>query len=218
MSGRQGIPAERIEVIHNGVMPHPDYPEQDIAALRTKYGFAADDEVLGSLGRLDDIKGYDRLLRVFARLCRERKSLKLLLVGDGPSRAKLERQASELGIGERVVFAGFQEESRKFLELMDWFILSSWSEGLSVALLEAMAANVPVLVTDVGSNREVIANGEAGVLLPDDEGQWPAVAAEAMADRAGTGEKAVAARLRVERDYSLQTTLDKYERIYESLR
>ncbi len=218
MTARQGISAGRIDVIHNGVAPHPEYTEQEVSALRETCGLSAGDEVLGSLGRLDDIKGYDRLLRAFAKLCIERKALKLLLVGDGPSRTKLEGQAAELGIRERVIFAGFQEEARKFLELMDWFVLSSWSEGLSVALLEAMAANVPVLVTDAGSNREVIANGAAGVMLPDGEAQWPAVMAEAMADRVRTREKVVAARLRVERDYSLQTTLDKYERLYESLR
>ena len=161
MVRNQKIPRERITVVPNGVAPHPAFPAPALAALRRACGLPEAGFVIGSVGRLDRIKGYDRLLRAFAPLSAQGDSCVLLLVGDGAEREALDRQAHDLGVRGRIVFAGFQRESRQFLDLMDLFVLPSRSEGMSMALLEAMAAGVPVLVTDVGSNRELIANGRA---------------------------------------------------------
>ena len=178
------------------------------------------------MGRLAHVKGYDRLIRAFASLApsslnfpgasdrnaNRRSAPLLLLVGDGPERSSLERLARDLGVAGRVIFAGYQADPAPYLAAMNLFVLPSRSEGLSVALLEAMAAGVPVLVTEVGANREVIADGEAGTLLPDDEERWPVALASALADNAR--EKVAAAQARVKTHYSLETTLDQYEKIY----
>ncbi len=141
-------------------------------------------------------------------------AVSLLLVGDGPERGALEELARSLGIADRVRFAGFQADPQPLLKAMDLFVLSSRSEGLSMGLLEAMAAGVPVAVTDVGANREVIENGACGILLPEDEALWPGVLGAALADRGRLQSMAERARGRVEAHYSLQATLDGYENLY----
>jgi glycosyltransferase involved in cell wall biosynthesis len=139
----------------------------------------------------------------------------LLLVGDGPERANLERQARELGVADRVVFVGYQSAPLSYLEAMDLFVLPSRSEGLSVSLLEAMAAGVPVAVTDVGANKEVVDGGLCGIMLSDDEEQWSEVLYTVMKDKAGTAQRAQSAQQRVCACYSLDATLDGYERLYQ---
>ena len=222
------IPRRRIEVVANGV--GNENPKSEIrnprAELRRTLGLSDGATVIGSVGRLAHVKGYDRLIRAFASLApsslnfpgasdrnaNRRSAPLLLLVGDGPERSSLERLARDLGVAGRVIFAGYQADPAPYLAAMNLFVLPSRSEGLSVALLEAMAAGVPVLVTEVGANREVIADGEAGTLLPDDEERWPVALASALADNAR--EKVAAAQARVKTHYSLETTLDQYEKIY----
>ena len=138
----------------------------------------------------------------------------LLLVGDGPERANLERQAQELGVADRVIFAGYQADPQPYLGAMDCFMLPSRSEGVSVALLEAMGAGVPVVVTDVGANREVVEDGRCGVILPDDERHWPEAITSLITDPAAVTQRTQAAQLRVRTRYSLDATLDGYECLY----
>jgi glycosyltransferase involved in cell wall biosynthesis len=139
----------------------------------------------------------------------------LLFVGDGSERAALEQQARDLGVSDRVIFAGYQADPAPYLAAMDLFVLPSRSEGLSVALLEAMAAGVPVVVTDVGANREVVDGGKCGVILPDDERKWPDMIAAIMNNPETIADKIQVARQRVRTYYSLEATLDGYERLYE---
>jgi glycosyltransferase involved in cell wall biosynthesis len=158
----------------------------------------------------------------------------LLLIGDGPERRRLEEQSRLLGLGAHVVFAGYQPEPRRFLDLMDVFVLPSRSEGLSVALLEAMSAGCPAMVTDVGENRRVIADGEAGWLLPSDETKWgPFILtqaiyrrnrpgalepSEAAGDESGRARKVIAAAEKRVRDvYGAERTLSSYEEEYRAL-
>jgi glycosyltransferase involved in cell wall biosynthesis len=117
-----------------------------------------------------------------------------------------------LGITDRVKFAGFRPDARRLLGAMDLFVLSSRSEGLSVGLLEAMAEGVPVAVTDVGANLEVIENGKAGIVLPADEAEWPAILAHAV--RHAEPVKVSCAAERVRGRYAIDQTVDAYETLY----
>jgi glycosyltransferase involved in cell wall biosynthesis len=184
------------------------------AAFRIKMGIPAEALVFGSVGRLAQVKGIDRLIAAFAALKLPLSTTYLLLIGAGPEREALERQARELGVADRVIFAGFQGDPAPYLAAMDVFVLPSRSEGVSVALLEAMAAGVPVAVTDVGANREVIEEGRCGVILPAEECQWPEILAALLNDPEGSAIKQQAAKERVRTRYSLATTLDSYEQLY----
>src|SRR5690606_15548443 len=93
----------------------------------------------------------------------------LLMVGDGPDRAALEALARELDINARVIFTGFKTKPADFLAALDLFLLSSFTEGTSMTLLEAMSLGIPAVVTDVGGNPEIIEQGSTGLLTPSDD-------------------------------------------------
>ena len=215
----QGTSRDRLRVIPNGVAPHLHHGPEELTELRRQLRIRDDEFIVGSVGRLDHIKGYDRLLNAFASVAGPDNTL--VLVGDGPERGALESMAEDLGVSGSVVFTGYRDDPGKYIELMDLFVLPSRSEGLSIALLEAMAARCPVAVTDVGENRRVIDDGKAGFLLPDDEVQWEEFLKsfehptsklggemEVMLDRAVD---------RVAERYSLASTLDAYEEVYREV-
>jgi glycosyltransferase involved in cell wall biosynthesis len=214
-------------------------------AVKKMLGIPDSAFVIGTVGRLAHVKGCDRLIAAFAALnrlqlfgCRvpqllsespkasispplttqQRDNLTtyLLLTGSGPELEALQRQARELGVSDRVIFAGYQADPTPYLAAMDLFVLPSRSEGLSIALLEAMSAGVPVAVTDVGASREVIEDGKCGAVLPEDEGKWPEILAEVLRDKEGLARRRDAAVSRVRDCYSLEATLDGYEAVYNN--
>lgn len=214
-----GVAPERFKVVPNGVPPHHALSNAAFASLRARWGVGDDDTVIGSVGRLDAVKSYDRLLRAFAVVkvaaLPDVGRTRLLLVGDGEERGALQALADDLGVGADVVFAGLQTEARDFYDLMDLFVLPSRSEGLSIALLEAMAAGVPVLVTDVGESRAVVDDGRCGTVLPEDPAQWPeAIARVLLRDEAEDERESAAARRRVAESYSNDASVDAYETVY----
>jgi len=207
------IGRESLTVIPNGIGA---VTLLDRREARGRLGVDDAVKVMGSVGRLAEVKGYDRLIPVFADLAEKADDRwTLVLVGDGPSRGALEALATSHGIRDRVVFAGARPDARELMRAFDLFILPSRSEGLSIALLEAMSASVPVLVTDVGENRRVLDDGRCGTLLPDDEAGWGTVLAEAMAGNGCEG-KAELALERVRAQYSQAATLAAYEVTYET--
>jgi glycosyltransferase involved in cell wall biosynthesis len=128
--------------------------------------------VVGSVGRLEARKGHDRLLEALGALSAgaNGSAPQLLLVGDGPLREGLQAQARALGVDGAVHFVGRLEDVRPALAAMDVFVLPSREEGMSNALLEAMAAGRPVVATDVGGNGEIVRAGQTGLLVRADDG------------------------------------------------
>jgi glycosyltransferase involved in cell wall biosynthesis len=210
--------SRRAVVIPNGVTQHRRAGSVEIEALRGELGLAPGCRVVGYVGRLMSVKGVDRLLWAFGAMAvTGERPCKLLLVGDGPERVNLERQARMLDVSDKLIFAGFQADARRFYDLMDCFVLPSRSEGLPVALIEAMSAGVPVLATDVGANREVMMDGAAGTLLPVDCARWPALLRSAMEPGEVIRRKAELGMARVTADYSEDATVQAYERVYEEV-
>ena len=223
MARRLWIPRSRVSVIVNGIdakrfQVSGCRVQEDADRLRVRdlLRIPRDAIVIGSVGRLAQVKGYDRLIKA-ASLSTVHRSLftgYLLLVGDGPERGALEEQAQSLGIGDRVRFAGFQANPAPYLAALDGFVLPSRSEGLSVSLLEAMAAGVPVFVTDAGASREVVEDGACGTLLPDEESGWMEVIGAGLAPGGRATGLVTRARARVTENYSLDATLGAYEALY----
>ena len=142
----------------------------------------------------------------------------LLLVGDGPEREKLEKLVRDLGLDEVVAMPGMQKDVRPWLDCMDVFCLTSITEGTSITLLEAGACGIPAVVTDVGGNREVVEDGETGIVVPsgDEEGIAAAIAKlegdEALRCRMGE-----AAGERVAERYSVEQMVEQYAALYEQI-
>jgi glycosyltransferase involved in cell wall biosynthesis len=122
--------------------------------------------VIGGIGRLDPVKGYDSLIQVVARLVAEFPNVILALAGSGPDRERLNRIARESGIESRVRFLGFHADVRPVYQAFDVFAMPSLSEALPYAVLEAMASGLPVVGTIVGGVPEIIVPGETGLLVP----------------------------------------------------
>jgi len=164
---RSGIPAERIFVRHNIVAPFVPPPPGEVAALRDSLAIPPDVRVVLVVGRLSQEKGHADLLEAIALLqaARDCRGIRFVLVGDGPERAALEKRSQELGIAGCVLFTGHQDSIRTYYGLAEAFVLPSHSEGSPNALLEAMAAGLPIVSTDAGGAAELVSNGNTALVV-----------------------------------------------------
>lgn len=150
-----GLPSGRMIVLHNGV-PEPARGTSEPGLRRP---------VVGAVGRLEPLKGFDVLIDALAEL----PGVTAVVAGEGPAREALLQRARERSVADRFVLLGRQHEIGPFLRSLDVFVLPSRLEGLSLALLEAMAAQAAAVATDVGGTREALAPGETGLLVPPDD-------------------------------------------------
>lgn len=171
-AAEHGVDPEKLCYIPNGIdleeFKRAQPPEQAKAALELKQ----DEHAIVVVCRFSTEKGVDRAIHLFAKLRQSRSDLRLHLVGDGPQRHALESLAHQLGLMPHIQWWGWQKDTRPILEAMDTLILPSYTEGLPNVILEAMALGVPVAATSVGAVPDVLAHGESGVMLLDDEDRW----------------------------------------------
>lgn len=163
----RGVAESRIRVQH---MPIRRFAvsEADSDALKMELRLVPEARVILTVGRLSREKGHKDLISAFA-LLRQRKAgdgLRLVIVGDGPERGRLEQQARECDVREQVVFSGHRDDAKRFYGMADVFALPSYTEGTPNVLLEAMAAGLPVVSTNVGGIPELATDGENALLVP----------------------------------------------------
>jgi len=203
-------------------------------ALKEQYGIAPDCCVIGSVGRLVDWKRHDVLIQAVETLLLQGNDVSLLIVGDGPSRASLQVLINVKGISHRVFLVGRKENVADFLSAMDIFALTSSSspsmhatgagrlgasptefEGISNALLEAMACGLPVVATDVGGTPEIVSDGQTGYLFaPGDFGTLNDALATLVRDKELRTRMGNSARKSIEDRFSLMTMVHKYQELY----
>lgn len=214
----EGLDADEIEIIYNGVQSEPARTSQERDAMRRELGFGPDCFVVGTAGRFDPIKNLSMLVESFAEAAAERPQLRALLVGDGPTADAVRSQVEDLGLAERVCIPGFRDDVRRLVQCMDLFVLSSLSEGTSMALLEAMAAGVPVAVTRVGGNSEIVLDGETGWVVPSGsvEGLTAAIM-EAVRDDVKRMAMGLAGRRRFEARFTFDRMIDGYRQCYREM-
>ena len=158
---------ERVEVIPLGLdLARFQRARPATPMLRPALGLAEGAPLLGIVGRLVPIKDHDTLFQAMTLLPSADPPAHLAVVGDGEERARLERAAGRLGLGARIHFLGWRADLETILRELDVVICASKNEGTPVALIEAMAAGVPVLSTDVGGVADLVAHGETGWLVP----------------------------------------------------
>jgi L-malate glycosyltransferase len=211
-----GFSRERVEVIYNGIEPcQPPAPAQRHTA-RQRLGLADDCLVVGTVARLDPVKDLGTLITAFARVLTSVPSALLLIVGDGSERERLERQAATLNIASRTVFTGQRADVRELLPALDVFVNSSTSEGVSVTILEAMAAGLPVVATSVGGTPEVVVDGVTGALVPAGSADRLAgVLTATLSDSCRRAGQGAAGRRRLEETFTMDRMLAEYLRAYE---
>jgi glycosyltransferase involved in cell wall biosynthesis len=199
-------------LVYNGIdVDEMSAARQERQDARRELGLGPDDRAVISVGRLSREKDYATLLRALAALPGPR----LFLVGHGPARGELEALAAELGLGQRVAFLGERNDVPRLLAACDLFALSSLTEGISMALLEAMAGGLPVAATAVGGTPELVIPGETGLLAPPGD---PAALAQAMGALLGDVERAkalgAAGATRVAERFSLEAMAKAYAELY----
>jgi sugar transferase (PEP-CTERM/EpsH1 system associated) len=187
-------------------------------ARRRELGIPEDAFVFGIVARLTAVKDHRNLFEAMVRLRRDHPAAHLCVVGDGELSDELKARAAELELGNAVSFMGARRDVPQLLNTFDAFVLSSYSEGLSITLLEAMAAGLPVVATDVGGNPEVVIDDVTGFIVRPRDPDALAGAMKAVMDdpdeAAGMGERGSD---RVKRKFSLDVMVRGYEQIYEEL-
>jgi glycosyltransferase involved in cell wall biosynthesis len=168
LASSTGVSIEKISVQHNSIRRQRPASAAAVNALRTQLGISEQERVVLAVGRLSREKAHRDLIAGF-RYTRESSGeleLKLVIVGDGPERSSLEAYAESLGVKQQVVFAGQMTDVQPFYAMADVFALPSLSEGSPNVLLEAMAANLPVVATAVGGVPEIVENNMSALLVP----------------------------------------------------
>lgn len=216
MVERQHISPGRIEVIYNGVDTQRFRPDSRARTeYRNKFSFGEKTFVACIVARLSPVKDHETLLGAFSMLAKERPETRLLIVGEGDIRVRLESLSRDLGVCDRVIFLGERHDIPEILNAADVFVLSSISEGHNMSLLEAMATGIPVVVTRVGGNTEIVLDGVCGFLVPPRD-------PHALCDRIGAlagneslmramGEKGREAVLKC---FNVDGMIDRYLRLY----
>lgn len=219
---QQGVrPRNRLLAVPNGIRVEAfaAASQERRLALRNVLGLGADVRIVASVGRLNPVKDQATLLRAFANTHARSPDTALALVGDGALREDLRSQAVALGVADAVRFLGDRSDVRQLLQGFDLFVLSSLSEGYSMALLEACASALPIVATDVGGNREIVVDGRNGALVPPGN-------ADALADAMSTllSEPERAERMgHAGRDWALSeasigTMAARYDLLYRGVR
>lgn len=213
-----GLPAAKLKRIPNGVDTErfrpADPPHR--AELRGRLGIGPDEAAVLFVGRTEKVKNLDVLLAAWPSVVRRSPSARLLVAGDGAERAALQERAAAMAT---VRFLGARDDAAELYAAADLFVLPSHREGVSNALLEAMATGLPVVVSRAGGNPTVVGEGRAGVLLEaDDAGAWAEAIASLLADPDRRRRLGEAARRRVTERFSIVSVSERYRALCANLR
>ncbi len=216
LSRIDGFRGNRIRVIENGIVVDDYGPAVDREALRLRLGLDPTKRYLIHVARHHPVKDQAMLLRGFALA--NVPNLELLMVGDGPLRSELEALTRELRIADRVQFLGIRRDVAELLSAADAFALTSVSEAASLTLLEAMATGLPVIVTAVGGNPEIVRDGVDGLHVPRGDATASAAAIAKLFGEPGLiARLGATARERVREKYRLEQTIAEYSGLYRRL-
>jgi glycosyltransferase involved in cell wall biosynthesis len=213
------LPTHKICYIPNGVdaAGFSSGSPEVVTAARRHLGCMNGEVIVGTVGRLGAEKNHARLIRAFATVA-ARRPARLAIVGDGPERESLARLARNLGLADRVIFTGQTDRPVDYYRAMDIFALSSDTEQMPIALLEAMAVGLPIVSTDVGDVREMVATGNRVHVIPPEQEDAYASALDALADaphaRVRLGQEN---REKCRQQHTLDTMVQAYLNLYREI-
>ena len=208
------FPLGGVSVIHNGIDPQRLPTADDRVCARRRLELGDGDIVAMTVARLDPVKDLITLLDAFAIVRRCVPAARLVVVGDGPERARLAERSARPDLAGAVRVVGFRSDVRQLLAAADLYVCSSISEGISITILEAMAAGLPIVATRVGGTPEILSAG-CGVLVPGRNSHELAAAVGALAvDERRRAALGAAARRRLESAFTIDRMVDDYSRLY----
>jgi glycosyltransferase involved in cell wall biosynthesis len=218
LQARLRLPATHCAVIANGVDTEGFRPDRD-RSLRAELGLSDDTALIGAIGNVREPKAYDVLLRAARALLDRSQRFHMVIAGDCSNALgrHLQQLSRDLGTDRNVTFLGLRPDVSRILNNLDVFVLSSDTEGFSIACIEAMACGVPVVATRSGGPEQILEGG-AGLLVPTADPAALAVAvAELLSSNELTAELTAKAMTRVHERYVLTTMLSRYEALLEDV-
>lgn len=216
---QHGVPGQRIRILHNSVEASPAVPPAACEELRHKLSIEAGTRVILTIGRLSYEKAQRDLLEAIAHIRPRWPMIRLVVIGEGSERMRLERQTASLALCNVVVFAGHVDNVRPFYAIADVFVLPSLSEGSPNVLLEALEAGVPIVATEVGGVAELIEHEINGLLTPPAEPKAMADAIErVLADGVSAAARSREGRKRILQDFAPETYSARLLELYEEAR
>lgn len=215
----EGIQEKRIQVIYNGIdLRRYGAQRHQRDAVRGSLGLSRDDFVIIQVARLDALKDHLTAIRTMHRVRETLPDAKLLIVGAGLEEAKIRAEVQRLGLDNHIRLLGLRHDVPRLLAAADTFLLTSISEGIPLTLIEAMAAGLPVVSTDVGGVREIVEHAVTGFLAPAGD---DAALRDALVTIAASSDRrehfAAAARNRAEDRFSERQMMDAYRRVYDDM-
>lgn len=212
---RERINPDKIVVIHNGAKI--ELPSQSAAALKTRWGIKEGDKIIGTVARLEPVKGIEYFIRAASKMDKMSNSVKFLIVGDGTQRQELGNLAKALRIKDKVIFTGFLTNPQDALSIMDIFVLpSSVREGFSSALSEATGFSLPVVATKIGGNVEAVSDGINGILvLPKDSSALAKAILSLLNDPVKARKMGEESRKLYFKRFSAEIMIKKIEELYD---
>ena len=220
LSTEEGLDKAKMQLIYNGidgrVFDRRNYEGLGLA-IRAELGIESNQKVIGVVGRLAPIKNHALLLEAMRSVIECFPRTVLLLVGDGPLKPAVQKTIGELGLEQSVKLLGARTDIPRLLSIMDIFVLPSLSEGLSLTLIEACAAGLPIVATEVGGNPEVVGHGDNGLIVPSNDPEALAAAVSYLLKNEDTAmEMGAKGRQRFAKNFTVQTMVEKYQALYIS--
>lgn len=211
-----GVDSGHVKVVYNGVDALPPLRPADIDECRKELDLPTGDQIVGVVGNLYPVKGHQYLITAIPAVLEKCPNTTFIFAGRGQLEAELKAQVQQLGIDGKVRFLGLRQDIPRILAVLDVFVLPSLSEGLSMAILEAMVAGKPVIATNVGGNPELVEDGQAGYLVPS---QNSPTLTDRLISLLTNRERAIQfgriGQLRAQGQFSLQTMVQKYQALYD---
>ena len=212
----EGFPSSRVGVIYNGIDIGEAPAERLDPAKKALLGLGPENLVVGAVGRLDPVKDLPTLLTAFRTVVSVVPQAKLALIGDGPEHQRVTAMIDDLRLEDSVVMAGYRRDARDLLPALDVYANTSIFEGVSLTILEAMAAGLPLVATRVGGTPEVISDGMNGMLVPARDPEAVARAlVSLLRDVPRRRELGHAARRTVVEHFSIERMVSQYAAAYE---
>jgi glycosyltransferase involved in cell wall biosynthesis len=214
-----GVRPERIIVLRNGVQDMRPSVAGSRDQTRKEFGFGPDDIVVGTVAVLSEQKGVTFLLDAAAKLAETNPRLRFLIVGGGPQENAMRQRAVALGLGHNAVITGWRADVAELLGAFDIYVMASLWEAMPLALLEAMAAAKPIVVTNVADNGRIVEDGRSGLLIAPGRSEEIFAAVSRIANDDGLARAlAAGARRRFEEQFTVSRMVATHEQLYGTVK